>query len=113
MGAALKIRIAELEERLGRIEAAQERKRAIAVHAMQEFGIKRISAPEFTANIIPSPCKVIITNEAELPEGYWRQKPPPPPEPDRNLIKSVIQGGGTVPGAVLSNPSYHVTIRRS
>src|SRR6266851_5185392 len=112
LSAALHIRIAELEERKERLDRGIERKREIAVAAMERFGIKRIPAPDFTATLTPSPQKVIITEQALIPEGYMRQKPPPPPEPDKALIKAMIQEGGQVPGAALSNPGFHVTIRR-
>jgi len=113
LSAALHIRIAELEERKNRLDRSIERKREIAVNAMERFGIKKITAPDFSANLVPSPAKVIITAPELLPENYWRQKPPPPPEPDKNLIKAVLQDHGVIPGATLSNPGYHVTIRRS
>jgi len=112
LSAALHIRIAELEEREERLDRGIERKREIAVAAMERFGIKRIPAPDFTATLTPSPVRVIITDPALIPEGYMRQKPPPPPEPDKNLIRAVLQDGGVIPGATLSNPHSHVTIRR-
>src|SRR6266852_5759203 len=113
LSAALHIRIAELEERKDRLDRGIERKREIAVSAMERFGIKKITAPDFSANLVPSPAKVIIIAPELLPENYWRQKPPPPPEPDKNLLKAVLQKGGQVPGAILNNPGFHVTIRMS
>lgn len=113
LSAALHIRIAELEDRKTRIDKSIERKRDIAVAAMERFGIRKISAPEFSASLTPSPVKVIITEPELLPEGYWRHKPAPPPEPDKNLIKAILQESGVIPGATLSNPGYHITIRRS
>src|SRR5216683_647009 len=61
LSAALHIRIAELEERKERLARSIERKREIAVNAMERFGIKRVTAPDFTDKLTPSPVKVIIT----------------------------------------------------
>src|SRR6266851_3719502 len=112
LSAALHIRITELEERKDRLDRSIERKREIAVAAMERFGIKRVTAPDFTATLTPSPVKVIITAPELLPEGYWRHKPVPPPETDKALIRGVLQDGGQVPGATLSNQCSHVHVRR-
>lgn len=112
LAAALKTRIHEMQERHDRIERGIEKKRTIAMQAMEQFGLRRVTAPDFTATLTPSPTKVIITAPELLPEGYWRHKPAPPPEPDKALIKSVLQDGGQIPGATLSNQCSHVHVRR-
>ncbi len=112
LSAALHIRIAELEERQTRLDNSIKRKRDLAVAAMERFGLKRVTAPDFTATLSPTPTHVIITEPNLLPEGYWRHKLAPPPEPDKKLIKSVIEDGGQVPGATLSNQCSHIHVRR-
>src|SRR5258708_5799469 len=113
LSAALHIRIAELEERKDRLDRGIERKREIAVAAMERFSLRKVTAPDFTATLTPSPVKVIIIEQSLIPESYMRQKPPPPPEPDKNLIRAALQDGQTIPGATLSNPGHHVHVRRS
>jgi hypothetical protein len=106
--AALSTRISELEERRGRIERGMERKRALVLMVMQECGIKKIERPELTASVVPSPPKVIITDEPSIPEAYLRTKI----EPNKSEILRALKAGEEVPGTLLSNPSSHLTIKR-
>src|SRR4051812_31070253 len=51
----LKVRIEEMRERLARLEARVESKRALALTTMEEAGIARIVAPDFTITVRASP----------------------------------------------------------
>lgn len=106
---AIKSRIEDLRVRMERFVTAEERKRAIVQSAMEQCNIRKIDRPEFSARLGPSPPKVIITEETALPEEYLRTTV----EPNKSKIGAMLKTGATIPGAVLSNPSMHLTIKRS
>lgn len=70
---------------------------------MQRSGIQKISHPMFDIAIRKNPPKVLIDDHATVPdEFYGPQKPPPPREISKTLIKAAIQSGREVPGARLA-----------
>lgn len=105
----LKSRIDELKARLARIEATEEKKRAIVQSTMEQIGIQKISRPEFSVSLVPSGPKVVITEETALPSDCVRVKS----EPDKARIKVLLKAGQFVPGAELSNGGFHLMIRRT
>ena len=110
MAAALKIRMAEMGERAARLEARIEHKREIAAKAMDQCGLKRVEAPDFTASLAQGKPKVIITDETALEAAYLFT---PAPKPDKTKIAEHLKGGCIVPGATLSNSPPHLTVRRT
>ena len=79
----LKRRLAEMRERLERIETASARKREVAQAVMEETGIEKILEPDFTVSLRVSPPAVVVTNEEDIPEWFWI---PQPPKLDRKRI---------------------------
>ena len=72
----LKLRLEQMRERLSRIESTSEKKRQVALAIMEESGIEKILEPDFTVSIRMSPPAVVITNQDEIPEGYWVPQSP-------------------------------------
>ncbi len=110
MAAALNIRMAEMGERAARIEARIERKREIAAKAMDQCGLKRVDAPDFTAALAPAAARVVIVDETALSSFYLII---PAPKPDKKRIAEALKRGHQVPGATLSNSPPHLTVRRT
>ncbi len=66
-------------------------------HAMQQFGIERISSPTITLSFRKSEG-IEITEESAIPVAYLE---PQPPKVSKTKIKEAIKAGIAVPGAEL------------
>lgn len=110
LATALNARIHEMVERCGRLEDRMERKRAAAAKVMEECGLKKVTAPDFTVSLAAGRPHVVITDETKLPATALLQ---PPPKPDKTYIAALLKDGEAVPGAELSNPQLHLVVRRS
>lgn len=83
--------------------------RQFAKSIMETANLRKAELPMATLSIRNGPHKVIIVNEHELPDEFWRVKR----EPDKTKIKVSLQSGVNVSGAALSNgePSLAILIR--
>ena len=97
----------ELDERRRRYELKAEKLRSAALHAAIECGETKIIAPDFTATVSPGKRKVVITDEAAVPDSMCRIKR----EPSRTAIMDAISAGLSLPYATLSNPIPFWTVR--
>lgn len=71
---------------------------------MESSGITKIELidrPEFKLSIKKNPPSVEILNEAEIPDKYKKEVPPPPPSLDKKLIAEDLKSGVEVTGARL------------
>ena len=99
--------VLELQKRSARIERRVEAFRSLAVKIMEYGAIKKAELPEATLSIRPGTPKVIVTDEALLPDKCVRIKR----EPDKTTIKDLLSKGAQIPGAVLSNSEPSLSIR--
>lgn len=106
--AALKLRIAENRERLDRLTARLDKKRALALVAMEEAGLDRIMEPDFTLSLRPSPPSVVVTDENLIPEWFWV---PQPSKLDKRALLDTLKAGTAVNGAALSNSRRSLQVR--
>src|SRR5262249_12492083 len=77
----LKGRIADMQDRLGRLEDRASKRRQIAKDVMMELDLKKLSAPDFTASIRPGMPALMVIDEAAVPSIYWEPRGPPPQPP--------------------------------
>jgi hypothetical protein len=105
---ALKERIGDMQERLARIEARSDRKRTIVASLMERADIKKLTEPDFTASLRPTPAPLIVVDEAKIPADYWR---PQPAKLDRRGLAAALASGQTVPGASLGNGGITLAVR--
>ena len=108
MAKALRSRIEDMRQRLGRIETAAEKKREAALSAMEQAEMIKLTAPDFTVSIRINPPSLVITSEAEIPQEFWL---PQPPKLNKKGLLDAINSGWAVPGAVLSNSKISLAIR--
>lgn len=106
--AGIDARVTELEQRKTRIGVRALAKREAILAAMQEAGERKVELPEGTLSVSRGPAKVIVTDEAEVPDAYKRTTV----TVDKAALKKALVEGRTVPGAVLSNGGATLTIRR-
>lgn len=107
---ALRQRINEMEVRKDRLSQKVDKLREIARAAMESCGIRKIEREDFTASLVASRPKVIVTDMEKIPHDYLV---PQAPKPSLVRIGEDLKAGKTVPGATLGNPGTHLTIRRS
>jgi len=108
LSAALGIRIGDLQERLKRIEGRAEKKRAMVSAVMERAEIKKLAEPDFTASLRAVPPSVLVIDEGQIPEPFWR---PQPPKLDKRALAAALAGGQRVPGASLGNGSTTLSVR--
>jgi Siphovirus Gp157 len=99
--------IKQLTMRCGRFQRRQDALRAMMLALLQTAQLRKVELPEATLSIRSAPARVIIHDEAELPEVYWRIKR----EPDKVKIKEALVTAAVVPGASLSNSPDTLAIR--
>ena len=104
----LKGRIAEMEDRLDRLQDRASKRRQIAKDVMVELDLKKITAPDFTVSIRPGLPALMVIDEAAVPKTYWE---PGPPRLKRQDLAQDLKNGEEVAGATLSNPEPILTVR--
>lgn len=105
---ALKERIGDMQERMARIEARSDRKRAIVASIMERADIKKLVEPDFTASLRPTPAPLLVVDEAKIPANYWKSQPA---KLDRRGLAAALASGQAVPGASLGNGGVALAVR--
>ena len=72
LAAGLKGRIAEMQDRLERLQDCAAKRRRIAKEVMVELELKKITAPDFTISIRPGMPALLVLDEATVPSIYWQ-----------------------------------------
>jgi hypothetical protein len=83
-----------LEARIGRLEG-------YLLVSMQVAHISTIEGPALRLRVRDNPPSVEVFDAGQVPVSFWRQKPPPPPEVDKQLIAHALKAGEDVPGCRL------------
>ncbi len=107
--AGLEAKEAELGERKARIGKSIETRRQIILLAMDKAGVPTSKGPLATLSVRPTPPKVIVTNEAEIPAAFFI---PQDPKLDKKALLAALKDG-PVQGAELSNGGLSLSIRKA
>lgn len=99
--------IDNLTERRHRFARRANSCRDLMLKLMQAADLKTRELPEATLSVTNGKPSVVITDFIAIPSGYLRVKH----EANRDSIKTDLEAGKTIPGAVLSNAEPHLTIR--
>ena len=108
LATGLKTRIAEMQERLERLQDRASKRRQIAKDVMIDLDLKKITAPDFTVSIRPGIPALLILDEAAVPSIYWQ---PSAPRLNRQELLSELKDGADIKGAALSNPEPVLSVR--
>ena len=108
LAGALGMRISDMQERLSRFEQRADKKRELVTSVMERANIKKLTEPDFTASLRAVPPSVVIVDEQEIPQEYWK---PQPPRLDRQGLSAALKGGSAVPGAALGNSQVTISVR--
>ncbi len=105
---ALKIRVADMRERLERLDTRAGKKRELITSVMERAEIKKVTEPDFTLSLRRTPPPLVMTDEKEIPERFWR---PQDPKLDRAGLILALKGGQQIPGASLGNGGIAISVR--
>jgi hypothetical protein len=108
MAGALRSRLVNMRERLTRIEARAEKKRALVASVMDRADLRKLTEPDFTVSLRPTAQPLVITAESEIPATYWK---PQAPKLDRSALIASLKAGEQVPGASLGNGGVTIAVR--
>ena len=104
----LKGRIADMQDRLGRLEDRASKRRQIAKDVMMELDLRKLTAPDFTASIRPGMPALMVIDEAAVPSIYWE---PREPRHNRQELANELKQGAEIAGVALSNPEPVLSVR--
>ena len=104
----LKGRIAEMQDRLERLQDCAAKRRQIAKDVMVELDLKKLTAPDFTVSVRPGMPALLVLDETAVPSIYWE---PSEPRLNRQELLSELKGGAEIKGVALSNPEPVLTVR--
>jgi len=108
LATGLKGRIAEMEDRLARLQGRAAKRRQIARDVMVDLDLKKLTAPDFTASIRPGMPALMVIDEVAVPSIYWE---PREPRLNRQGLMADLKPGAEVEGATLSNPEPVLSVR--
>ena len=108
LATGLKGRIAEMHERLERLQERAAKRRQVVKDTMVELDLKKLTAPDFSASIRPGMPALLVIDEAAVPSIYWE---PREPRLDRQGLLAELKQGAEITGVTLSNPEPVLSVR--
>ena len=108
LATGLKCRVADMQDRLTRLQDRAAKRRQIVKDTMVELDLKKIETPDFTASIRPGMPALVVLNEDAVPKTYWE---PGEPRLRRQVLAHDLKGGAEIEGATLSNPEPVLSVR--
>ena len=108
LATGLKCRIADMQDRLTRLQDRASKRRQIARDVMIELDLKKLNAPDFTASIREGTPSLMVIDEDAVPKIYWE---PSEPRLRRQVLASDLKQGEEIAGAALSNPEPVLSVR--
>ena len=108
LASGLKGRIAEMQERLERLQERATKRRQIVKDTMVELDLKKLTAPDFSASIRPGMPALLVIDERAVPSIYWE---PREPRLDRQGLLAELKQGAEITGVTLSNPEPVLSVR--
>ena len=108
LATGLKSRIAEMQERLERLQERAAKRRQIVKDTMVELDLKKLTAPDFSASIRLGIPALLVIDEAAVPSIYWE---PREPRLDRQGLLAELKQGAEITGVTLSNPEPVLSVR--
>jgi hypothetical protein len=104
---AIAMNVDALRARAARFERREQAIRDLMFRMLELAHLKKLEMPEATVSVRVGVPKVIVTDEAALPDEFCRIKR----EPDKGKIKAALAELKPVPGATLSNAEDTIAIR--
>ena len=108
MATGLKLRLDDMKSRLARLEERGRKKRQLALDALVEADIKKLTQPDLTVSVRVGTKALVVIAEDKIPEDFWI---PQPSKLDRNGVLAALKSGKMIDGAALNNPAPTISVR--
>ena len=108
LATGLKGRIAEMQDRLARLQDSAAKRRQIAKDVMVELDLKKITAPDFTVSIRPGMPSLLSSTRQRCPASIGSRSHRG--STVRDLL-SELKEGADIKGVTLSNPEPVLSVR--
>ncbi|MGB6586667.1 MAG: siphovirus Gp157 family protein [Pseudolabrys sp.] len=108
LATGLKSRMADMQERIDRLQDRASKRRQIAKDVMVELDLKKVTAPDFTVSIRPGMPSLLVLDESAVPSIYWQ---PVAPRLNRQELLSELKEGADIKGVTLSNTEPVLSVR--
>jgi hypothetical protein len=108
LASGLQGRIAEMEDRLQRLQDRATKRRGLAKDVMVDLGLKKITAPDFLVSIRTGAPSLQVLDEEAVPSVFWQ---PGEPRLKRQELLSELKAGTEIEGVALSNPEPILSVR--
>ena len=108
LASGLKCRLADMQDRLSRLQDRASKRRQIARDVMVELDLKKLTAPDFTASIRLGMPGLMVIDEAAVPSIYWQ---PSEPRLNRQELAYELKKGAEIEGVALSDPEPVLSVR--
>ena len=101
-------RLADMKERLERLEERSRKKRALVCVSMGQAGMSKLAAEDFSASLRLGPARLEVGDEAKIPQDFLV---PQPPRVDRASLLAALKRGETVAGVSQGQGLPHLQVR--
>ena len=108
LASGLKGRIEEMQGRLQRLAERASSRRGMARDVMVDAGLRKITAPDFTASIRAGSSSLVVVDEAQIPKDYWE---PRDPRLNKQALLTDLKLQGEIAGVALSQPEPTLSVR--
>jgi len=108
LASGLKQRVEDMRQRLSRLEGRAQKKRQLALDALADAEIRKLTQPDFTVSVRAGMPALMITCEDDIPDEFWL---PQPNKLDRQGVLLALKSGEPVLGATLTNPAPSLSVR--
>jgi Siphovirus Gp157 len=108
LAGGLKCRIAEMQDRLSRLQDRASKRRQIAKDVMVDLDLKKIAAPDFSVSLRSGLPALQVLNEAAVPSIYWQ---PGEPKLKRQALLNELKEGANIEGVALADPESVLSVR--
>ena len=106
---AIKARRDQLREREDRVRDRIERMRGLALSLMEAAGQTRLMLPGATLSVRNTPPKVVVIDEAGIPDEFWKTTR----TLNKTALAEALKSGVYVDGAALGNGGRALSVRRT
>lgn len=90
-----------MQQRAERVRRRAENVRNYLLFNMVAAGLTKVEAPEFSIAVRKNPEAVVVSEFAEVPAEFMVRPDPPPPRPDKKLLKEALKSGREIKGVWL------------
>jgi Gp157 protein len=108
LAAGLSTRLSDMKARVERFERRAQRKRDLALQAMAEADIPKITQPDFTASLRQGAPTLEVVAEDKIPAVYWK---PQAPKLDKQGLLVALKAGTAIEGVALAPLQVQLAVR--